>query len=83
MSSTDIADVVKFFKGYHISISGRAKALDWSRDADCMIGFRVAHAVAASVQAESPGRNVSLATVYWVTLLDVLCYRGLQRNRGT
>lgn len=84
MSSAAIADVVKIFAAYKIMISHtRANALKYSRAADYRVGFRVSHALTASVQVESPSPNVSLATVYWTTLLDVLCYRGLDRKHLT
>lgn len=78
MSSKDIADVVTFFLDYNIQISDMQDiCLDFSRDDKFTVGFRVNNAINASLLVESPSRNFSLAAVFWNTLLDVLCYRGL------
>lgn len=77
MSSTDIADVNKFFKEYGISFGSNAPYQASAQYTSNSVSWRLNYAIAASVVRPTVG-VVPLATVYWTTLLDVLFYRGLQ-----
>lgn len=72
-----VSDMTAFFACYGIHLTdytGHVKAAKAS--GPLSIGDRANHWVAAN--ALFPGRTDALA--YWSTVMDVLCYRGLQDN---
>lgn len=76
MSSTDITSVKSFFKEYDIPIKSRQGSLTRKKNPNLALGYRISSAIAVDVQ--SPENLSHLSYVYWATLLDVLCFRGLQ-----
>lgn len=76
MSSTDIADVNKFFQGYGIHIGSSAGYGAVVGNPVNSVGCRLNYAIASSVVRTRPESDMSI--VYWTTLLDVVFYRGLQ-----
>lgn len=74
-----IADINAFFARYGIILSTRARYKQSSMSPAYSIGDRMNYAIASSSLYRDPkGSSLSLPTIYWMTLQDVICYRGLQ-----
>lgn len=77
-----VAEVDKFFARFEIYIATDAAYTTVSLRPDAiMLGDRLGFAIAASVMREiTSGVGRPRDQIYWRTLYDLVCYRGLQNN---
>lgn len=77
-----VAEVDKFLVPFGIYIVTDAEYTAVSRKPETvMIGDRLAFAIAASVKREiTSGVGRPRDQIYWRTLYDLVCYRGLEKN---
>lgn len=74
-----IADITKFLGGYNINISDYAGYVGAAKYPGLTIGARANYCLAAnSTYPCAEVDNSTKAIMYWSTIIDILCYRGLQ-----
>lgn len=72
--------ITNFLIGYGIKIAHHSEYVTASRDKGVLsIGSRMNYWVGAYSTHQPPELdNISRARIYWRTMMDILCYRGLQ-----